>query len=88
MCVIPRSYSSLKQHASMVNPDETPHPMTGVGGVQQLMVTRAIQGLGSIAPSYSSLWATVDTSARPVTILDHTEVCGSRPEWLGVAWPP
>jgi hypothetical protein len=34
MCVIPGSYSSLEQCALSVNPDEAPHPVTGVGGVK------------------------------------------------------
>jgi hypothetical protein len=33
-CIIPRSCSSLEQHASLVNPDEAPYPVTGVGGVK------------------------------------------------------
>jgi hypothetical protein len=32
--VIPRSCSSLEQHAFPVNPDEVPHPPTGVGEVE------------------------------------------------------
>jgi hypothetical protein len=32
-CIIPRSCSLLEQRASPVNPDKTPHPVTGVGGV-------------------------------------------------------
>jgi uncharacterized membrane protein len=34
MCVIPRSCSSLEQLAFSVNPDEAPHPVTGVGEVK------------------------------------------------------
>jgi hypothetical protein len=34
MGVIPESCSSLEQRAFPINPDETPHPMTGVGGVK------------------------------------------------------
>jgi hypothetical protein len=49
---------------------------------------RVVRGLGSITPSYSTLWAAVGTSAWPVTVSGHTEACGSRPEWLGVVWPP
>jgi hypothetical protein len=33
-CVIPGSYSSLKQHVFPVNPDETPYPATRVGEVK------------------------------------------------------
>jgi hypothetical protein len=59
-CVIPGPRSSLEeQRAFSVNLDEAPHPVTGVEGVKQLMVTWAVRGLGSIVPSYSSLWAAV-----------------------------
>jgi hypothetical protein len=47
----------VEQRALPVNLDEAPHPMTGVGGVKQLMVTWAVRGLGGIVPSYPSLWA-------------------------------
>jgi hypothetical protein len=33
-CVIPGSCSSLEQLAFSVNPDEAPHPVTGVGEVK------------------------------------------------------
>jgi hypothetical protein len=33
-CVIPGSCLSLEQHAFPVNPDEAPHPPTGVGEVE------------------------------------------------------
>jgi hypothetical protein len=33
-CIIPGSYSSLEQRAFLVNPDEAPHPVAGVGGVK------------------------------------------------------
>jgi hypothetical protein len=33
-CAIPGSCSSLEQRVFPVNPDEAPHPATGVGGVK------------------------------------------------------
>jgi hypothetical protein len=33
-CVIPRSCLSVEHRASLINPDEAPHPMTEVGGVK------------------------------------------------------
>jgi hypothetical protein len=52
------------------------------------MAARAIRGLDSIVPSYSTLWAAVGASTWPVTALGHAEACRSCPEWLGTVRPP